>query len=194
MKKFVLIVAVAALSIAGTAFAVATQFPDVSESDWFYPAVSYVSEHGLMTGYPNGNFGPTNAVNRAELATVLSRINANSVSQFEIELTALRDYDLAKLSGGNWEAYKQSYKRFPVSGIQQGPGEGGIFSDYESVKNQLTVVASDENGFLQVLANSEGNDYFYFFIRENSDFSGETNYGPFYDDVERIVVEANSNQ
>ncbi len=48
-------------------------YPDVSEKDWFYEAVQYVSEKGLMQGTGTG-FAPEEEVSRAMLVTVLYRL------------------------------------------------------------------------------------------------------------------------
>ncbi len=48
-------------------------YPDVSEKDWFYEAVQYVSEKGLMQGTGEG-FAPDDEVSRAILVTVLYRL------------------------------------------------------------------------------------------------------------------------
>lgn len=45
-------------------------FLDVSETDWFYAAVQYVSEHGLMDG-SDGLFQPDSPITRAQFAQVL---------------------------------------------------------------------------------------------------------------------------
>ena len=53
-------------------FTSAASFPDVNESDWFHPYVTELSEDGILSGRPDGRFGPLEVVNRAELAKVLS--------------------------------------------------------------------------------------------------------------------------
>ena len=49
-------------------------YVDVSVGDWYYDAVSYVTEEGLMTGVGNGKFSPDGAVTRAMVWTVLARM------------------------------------------------------------------------------------------------------------------------
>ena len=49
-------------------------FTDVSESDWFYSAVQYVSGQGLMTGTGDGAFSPYAASTRGQLAAILWRL------------------------------------------------------------------------------------------------------------------------
>ncbi len=62
----------------GSVYATPT-FSDVSDSDWFAPAVAKVADAGLMTGYEGGDaFGVGHALTRAELATILWR-DANPV-------------------------------------------------------------------------------------------------------------------
>jgi len=49
----------------------AGHFDDVAESDWFYGYVETVYNSGLMRGYGDGSFGPSNAVTRAETAKIV---------------------------------------------------------------------------------------------------------------------------
>ena len=46
-------------------------FADVSEGDWYYEAVRFVQERGLMNGYSDGRFGPNDNLSRAQLAQIL---------------------------------------------------------------------------------------------------------------------------
>ena len=49
-------------------------YTDVQAGDWYYDAVAYVSEHGLMDGVGSGKFNPEGAVTRAMVWTVLARM------------------------------------------------------------------------------------------------------------------------
>ena len=49
-------------------------FQDVQEADWFYDAVQYVNEHGLMNGTARDIFEPQTTMSRAMTVTVLHRI------------------------------------------------------------------------------------------------------------------------
>lgn len=51
-------------------------YPDVDQSAWYHSAVDWATENGIMTGYGNGtgDFGPTNPVERAQMAVVLWRL------------------------------------------------------------------------------------------------------------------------
>ncbi len=48
----------------------APHFDDVTDSDWFYGYVETAYNNGLMRGYGDGTFGPSNAVTRAETAHI----------------------------------------------------------------------------------------------------------------------------
>ena len=49
-------------------------FTDVAESDWFYDAVRYAYENGLMGGVGDNLFAPNNPTTRAQLVTILYRL------------------------------------------------------------------------------------------------------------------------
>lgn len=48
-------------------------FTDVKKSDWYYGAVSALSETGMIKGYDDNTFKPENYITRAELVTMLIR-------------------------------------------------------------------------------------------------------------------------
>ena len=49
-------------------------FPDVAEGDWFYDAVRYAYETGLMDGVGDSLFAPNSETTRAQLVTILHRL------------------------------------------------------------------------------------------------------------------------
>ena len=50
-----------------------SKFADVQDaSKWYYKAVVWATEKGLVHGYENGNFGPNDNVSRQQLAVVLN--------------------------------------------------------------------------------------------------------------------------
>lgn len=53
------------------------QFADVKEADWFYGAVKYVYEKGLMKGVSDTAFSPTATTMRAMLVTILYRLEGS---------------------------------------------------------------------------------------------------------------------
>ncbi|MEE1455377.1 MAG: S-layer homology domain-containing protein [Ellagibacter isourolithinifaciens] len=55
-------------------------FPDCNLNEWYAPAVTYVSNKGLITGYDNGTFGPYDNITRGQLVTILWRMEGKPVS------------------------------------------------------------------------------------------------------------------
>ena len=53
-------------------------YTDVAVGQWYYEAVSYVTEEGLMTGVGSGRFDPNGAVTRAMVWTVLARMDGEN--------------------------------------------------------------------------------------------------------------------
>lgn len=51
-----------------------TTFIDVGTRDWYYDAVEYVSENGVMSGTGGGRFSPNDTATRAMIVTILHRM------------------------------------------------------------------------------------------------------------------------
>jgi len=49
-------------------------FPDVPQGHWAEEAIRQVMQKGIMGGFPDGEFKPSNYVTRAEMAVILSRL------------------------------------------------------------------------------------------------------------------------
>ena len=77
MKKLIYFVAGALVTLSATAFAATMVFTDQSGfvGSWFEDAAVSMNQKGIITGYPDGSFGPSNQVSRAELAVMLDRYN-----------------------------------------------------------------------------------------------------------------------
>src|SRR3989338_337293 len=76
LRRFTNIVVLLILSLSWTSpiFAAPAPFPDMAKS-WFgyQDSVSYLVGKGSISGYPDGNFHPTNTVNRAEVLKLVFR-------------------------------------------------------------------------------------------------------------------------
>jgi uncharacterized delta-60 repeat protein len=55
-----------------TATSCPLQFPDVPEGSTFYDFVRCLACRGIVSGYPDGTFGPTNPVTRGQLSKIVS--------------------------------------------------------------------------------------------------------------------------
>jgi uncharacterized repeat protein (TIGR02543 family) len=49
------------------------KFPDVLSGKWYAQAVNRLTEIGVISGYPDGTFGPEEYITRAELITIIAR-------------------------------------------------------------------------------------------------------------------------
>lgn len=52
----------------------ANRYSDVAATSWYNTAVSTLSSMGIITGYPDGTFGPQRDITRAETMTLVNRI------------------------------------------------------------------------------------------------------------------------
>ncbi|MDD3878771.1 MAG: S-layer homology domain-containing protein [Syntrophomonas sp.] len=65
---------------------------DVSVSDWFYPALQYCLQEGIISGYPDGSFRAGNAISRQEMACIFYRLQKDS-SQYLSVVSGFIDQD-----------------------------------------------------------------------------------------------------
>lgn len=49
-------------------------FSDVSEDHWAYEAITWLSQQGILTGYPDGTFRPNEPIKRSDTAILLTRV------------------------------------------------------------------------------------------------------------------------
>ena len=56
---------------------VSTKFKDVDENHWAVKLISYASEKGYISGYPDGNFKPEGDITYEEIISILARIHPN---------------------------------------------------------------------------------------------------------------------
>lgn len=79
-KGIVSVLVMLGMVVSLTVPAFAKDFDDVSNSDWFYPAVDYMSDNGYMVGTSGKNFSPDSTLSRAMFVTVLYRVSGESVN------------------------------------------------------------------------------------------------------------------
>ena len=54
----------------------AEAFKDVKANDWFAPAICWASQHDVVSGYTNGNYGPNDNVTREQMIAILYKYAA----------------------------------------------------------------------------------------------------------------------
>lgn len=77
-------------------------FPDVPQNMWYYGAIAGATQNGWISGYPDGTFGPDRYITRAEVTSVINRMEnrAADMSFMMDHLNELRTF--SDLSFGHW--------------------------------------------------------------------------------------------
>ena len=77
-------------------------FTDVKETDWFYDAVGYAYENGMMSGTGNNQFSPNVTTTRGMIVTILYRLEGSpAVSTASFDDVATGEY---YANGVSWAA------------------------------------------------------------------------------------------
>lgn len=74
MKKLHILLLGILLGSIPTAFATVVMFSDISSDSWYADAVNNLTELGIVQGYEDSTYKPSNNVNRAELAVMMDRL------------------------------------------------------------------------------------------------------------------------
>ena len=70
-------------------------YPDVPDTEWYFPYISKATEIGIVNGYPDGTFHPENTVNLAETLKMIIEANEAEVPAEE-EIEGRPYFDIAK--------------------------------------------------------------------------------------------------
>ncbi|NBJ90936.1 S-layer homology domain-containing protein [Acutalibacter sp. 1XD8-36] len=105
-------------------------FSDISEDNWYYEAVRFAQEQGLMNGYSDGRFGAEDTLSRAQLAQIL----------FNREGRPGVDYllDFSDVGGRSW--YAGAVRWAASQGIVSGYGNGTFGPNAPITREQLAVM------------------------------------------------------
>lgn len=111
----------------GMAFAAnTTPFTDVSEGEWYYPAVQYAYEHDLMKGTSETTFAPSLTMDRAMLVTVLHNMEGQPEPKGESTFS--------DVASGVW--YTNAITWAAENKIVSGYGDGSTFGPSDAVTRQ----------------------------------------------------------
>lgn len=105
-------------------------FRDVDESDWFYDAVRYANENGLMQGVSATVFAPDLAFSRAMLVTVLYRLEG------EPKVSAAAPFN--DVAAGQW--YSDAVAWAAAKGIVKGCGDGSFCPEDSVTREQFAAI------------------------------------------------------
>ena len=105
-------------------------FLDVNEGDWFYDAVAYAYENGLMDGVGGNRFAPNSATTRAQLVTILYRL--------EGEPAVSGDLPFTDVEAGTW--YTNAVGWAAQNGIVNGVGDDTFAPGNDLTREQLVTI------------------------------------------------------
>ena len=105
-------------------------FPDVTEGDWFYDAVRYAYETGLMDGVGDSLFAPNSETTRAQLVTILYRLEG------EPEVSGTSGF--TDVEAGTW--YTDAVAWAAANGIVNGVSETEFAPGKDITREQLATI------------------------------------------------------
>ena len=104
-------------------------FKDVKKNDWYYEAVEYVADKGLMNGTGNDEFTPDANTTRGMIVTILYRLEGSP----EVSMSTFTDV-------ANTEYYAKAVAWAEKNGIVNGYGEGKFGPNDVITREQLAAI------------------------------------------------------
>ena len=111
-------------------------FSDVRKGEWHYDPIQWCSGYGLVAGYPNGTFGPSDAITREQLVAILYQFaQKEGKNTWNLE-TLVRYSDASSVSN-----YAQPAMRWAVSiGLIQGTDSRTLSPKKTATRAEIAVV------------------------------------------------------
>ena len=106
-----------------------TTFADVPASAWYYDAVEYVYENGLMSGVSGGWFAPNDTLTRAMLVQTLYAMEGRP---------AAASAGFADVASGDW--YASAVNWAAANGVVSGVSETGFGPNNALTREQLALI------------------------------------------------------
>ena len=108
----------------------AMPFTDVKEGDWFYEEVLYAYENGLMNGVGDNRFAPNSATTRAQLVTILYRMEGQPAVSGDLPFT--------DVESGTW--YTDAILWAAQNGIVNGVNDTEFAPGNDLTREQLVTI------------------------------------------------------
>ena len=111
-------------------------YPDIAETEWFYPYVLAIHNLGLVKGYENGEYRPKNNITRAEVCTILYRMfeddgDKKKVLETSPFIPGMPDRKISDLADNYWG---KKYVQIVVNNYLMPLEEGATFRPAENIK------------------------------------------------------------
>ena len=104
-------------------------FIDVPDDAWFTPAISYVVEHGLMTGTGSNTFSPNETLTRGMVAQILYQAEGQP---------AAGEGAFSDVTAGAW--YEKAVNWAAEAGLVAGFGDGTFAPEQNITREQLAAI------------------------------------------------------
>ena len=108
-------------------------FADVSQTDWFSECVTWAAGEGIVQGYPDGTFQPSESVSREDLMVLLYRYHG-SPEVADGYLSAFTDAD--QISAYAWDAMQWAVRE----GLIQGYLDSTVKPKNTAIRAELAAV------------------------------------------------------
>ena len=153
----------AAIPVSAAPAATVVTYTDVTSGDWFYDGVQYVSNQGIMNGVGDNLFAPNNETTRAQLVTMLYRLEGQPALGDNL------DYPFSDVAADSWYGSAVYWAR--EHGIVTGVSETTFAPNEVLTREQMAAI-------LYRYAQYKGYD-----VTASADLSG-------YTDAEEIMTYA----
>ena len=130
------------LSLVVASPATAQSFPDVPSSHPYYTAIEEMADLGIIGGYTNGNFGPSDLVTRQQLAKMI-------VLTMGFAVTGQDSHVFQDVPRGASNLYPYHYVAVAANnGLMLGYGDGSFGPLNQTTRMQLITVVARATGSL----------------------------------------------
>ena len=106
------------------------RYMDVVRSEWYHDGVDYAVKNGLMAGKAEGIFDPNGITTRAEMVTILYRLDGNPA--------VTRDVEFSDIPAGQW--YSDAVSWAAANKIVDGYGSGKFGPDDTVTREQMAAI------------------------------------------------------
>lgn len=117
-------------------------YTDTVSGKWYEPGLEYCTEHGYVSGYPDGSFRPNQGITRAEFAVIINKVAKNQgiitadVARNEISFLDVID--------GAW--YAQAVRNCIHYGLMKGYGNNRFGINDVLTREQAAVILIKDLG------------------------------------------------
>ena len=131
-SKSLTIATVVCISLLSPTSAYAAAYVDLNSTSWATPAIEEMAKMGYIGGYEDGTFKPSKEITRAELLTIINKMN-NFTEETEISFS--------DVSSSNW-AYRE-IKKAVAAGYVSGFGDNTFKPNENVTREQIAVMLNN---------------------------------------------------